>query len=496
MISLQRLKLPVPTFRHSISFIIAVLVAPALSAEPSLPVQARQSLRRAITFYHDKVASHGGYVYAYSADLAKREGEGKTGPDTVWVQPPGTPAVGLALVVAWERTKEPAAVAAARDAGGCLIQGQLRSGGWTDRIEFDPDLRKKFAYRVDPPANKKRQFNVSTFDDDKTQSALRFLMRLDQALDFKDERIHEAAAFALDSILRVQFPNGGWAQGFENRPDPARHPVLKASYPDEWPRQYPGGDYWWLYTFNDNNISRATDTLLLAEQIYHEPKYRVAALRAGDFILLAQMPDPQPAWAQQYDFQMHPAWARKFEPPAISGGESQQLIATLLDLFQATGDRKFLKPVPSAIAYLKKSTLPDGRLARFYELRTNRPLYMTAKYELTHDDADVPKHYAFKISSNLDKLQQRYDSLRQLTAEQLDQRRHPPRSPRLTPELENAVRSVIKSQDDRGAWVEDGKLRYHGDEDDTHRVIRSETFIRNLETLSSYLAAVGDKPAQ
>ena len=46
------------------------------------------------------------------------------------------------------------------------------------------------------------------------------------------------------------------------------------------------------------------------------------AERAGDFILAAQMPEPQPAWAQQYDAAMHPAWARKFEPAseAVASG--------------------------------------------------------------------------------------------------------------------------------------------------------------------------------
>ena len=31
-----------------------------------------------------------------------------------------------------------------------------------------------------------------------------------------------------------------------------------------------------------------------------------------------QMPDPQPGWAQQYDYDMRPMWARKFEPAAIT----------------------------------------------------------------------------------------------------------------------------------------------------------------------------------
>ena len=48
-----------------------------------------------------------------------------------------------------------------------------------------------------------------------------------------------------------------------------------------------------------------------------------AAKRGGDFLLLAQMPEPQPAWCQQYHPDMHPVWARKFEPPAIACSESE-----------------------------------------------------------------------------------------------------------------------------------------------------------------------------
>ena len=453
-----------------------------------LPKAAANSLKRAVDFYHHRAARHGGYVYRYTADLAKAEGEGKTGPDTIWVQPPGTPSVGEAFVIAYRRTHDPECLAAAKDAGLALIQGQLRSGGWTDSIQFDPAMRAKFAYRVDPP-RKKRQFNVSSFDDDKTPAALRCLMQLDRALDFKDEQVHEAVQFALDAVLAVQFPNGGWAQGFEDPIEANQYPVVRASYPDDWPRKYPGGDYWWFYTFNDNNISRMIETMLLADEIYPDSRYRASALKAGDFILLAQMPEPQPAWAQQYDFEMHPVWARKFEPAAISGGESQQLIDTLMDLYVSTEDKKYLEPIPQAIAYLRKSQLPDGRLSRFYELRTNKPLYLTKDYQLTYDDDDLPTHYSFQVKSTLDRLQDRFNKIKDMTPAQLRPLRE--RAPKIGPAaaLEKQVREIIASQDDRGAWVEDGRLRYYGKGDDARRIISSETFIKNLDVLSRYLEA-------
>ncbi len=474
------------------------VLASAAWAEAPDGKEAAGALRRAVEFYRTKVAAHGGYVYRYAADLSKREGEGKTDPDTVWVQPPGTPAVGLALVDAYERTGERFLLDAASDAAECLVRGQLRSGGWTNSIEFDPDARRKFAYRVDPPRAK--AFNVSTFDDDKTQSAMRFLIRFDQATKFKNDRVHEAILFALDSVLNAQFPNGAWSQGWDEFPDPKddRLRPKRASYPADWPREYPGGKYWFHYTFNDNTVSDTIDMLLLAARTYGEPRYRAAALRAGDFILLAQMPDPQPAWAQQYDYDMHPVWARRFEPPAITGSESQRLISVLLRIYVETGDRKYLEPVPRAIEYLKRSRLPDGKLARFYELRTNKPLYLTRKYELTYDDGDLPTHYGFKVDGRLDAVEREHQRVARLTPDQLEAERTPrPRRPEKPDSLAGQVRSVIESLDQRGAWVEDGRMSYHGKDDDTREIIDSRTFIRNIGILSRYLAAVqADRPSR
>lgn len=461
---------------------LAAVAAAAGAQQPALTKdEARAALRKAVDFYRGKVAVHGGYVYRYSADLQKREGEGKTGVDTVWVQPPGTPAVGLAYVEAYERTGEQYLLDAAKEAGECLIRGQLRSGGWNDRIEFGAE-RAKFEYRVEPAA-KKARFNVSTFDDDKTQAAIRFLMRLDKALGFKDQRVHEAVRFALDSVVAAQFPNGAWPQGWDKPADPALS-VKRAEVPKEWPRAHPGGKYWFLYTFNDNSVADTIETLLLASRVYREEKYRAAALKAGDFILLAQLPEPQPAWAQQYDYEMRPAWARKFEPPAVSGGESQNLLVTLMDLYVESGERKYLEAVPKATGYLKRSRLADGQLARFYELSTNRPLYFTKAYALTYDDMDVPTHYAFKVGSRLDSIEAQY---KKLAGTPLDEVRAERQGRAWKGDPAEAGR-VVAAMDGRGAWVEEGKLKYHGKADETTRVIQSGTFARNVGVLSRFAA--------
>src|SRR5262245_2193596 len=307
-----------------------IVACTARADDAKLREDAAAGLRKAVAFFRTHVATEGGYLWRYSEDLKHREGEGMATPTQVWVQPPGTPAVGMALLVAYEATKERECLDAAVAAARCLVRGQLRSGGWTYSIEFDPQKRRNFNYRVDPMTPKAK--NVSTLDDNTTQAALRLIMRVDLALGKKDAEIHGAGQFALEALHKAQFPNGAWPQGFSGPTDREAFPIKKAAYPATWSREWPKGAYWGHYTLNDNSIADVIDTLLEAGRLYVEPKHRLAALRGGDFFLLAQLPEPQPGWAQQYDRDMYPAWARKFEPPSITGGEAQGVMRTLLRL--------------------------------------------------------------------------------------------------------------------------------------------------------------------
>ncbi len=463
---------------------LLVVVSTAIFADEPLQDDASQSLKKAVGYFREHVASGGGYLWMYSADLSKREGEGVADDQTVWIQPPGTPSVGLVYLDAYDATGDKFYLETALEVGDCLVRGQLRSGGWDYRISFDPKQRKKYSYRVDPPTENAR--NTTTLDDNNTQAALRFMMRLDQTLGFKNKRIHEATEFALSSLLKAQYPNGAWPQRYDRFPNPEDHPVLKANYPATFSRTHPKKDYRNYYTFNDNAIADVVDVMFIAERTYNDKKYRQAAERAGGFILLAQMPEPQPAWAQQYNLRMQPAWARRFEPASITGGESQGVMRTLLRLYRDTGDKKYLAPLPRAIEYLRKSQIDGGGLARFYELRTNRPLYFTKQYVLTYDDGDLPTHYGFKVGNGLDSIEREYKRLSQLPADQLG----PPRAskPKLSKSLENQVRSVLAALDSKGRWLEDGKLKAHREEHSS-QIISCRTFIKNAAVLSRYLSA-------
>jgi len=191
-------------YRMLISVILVIMSMFPLSVyaeETVLKDQVAKAMHQATDFFRTKVSTEGGYLWCYSEDLSRREGEGTATSTMVWVQPPGTPSVGMVYLTAYEATGDSYYLDAARDVAYSLVRGQLRSGGWDYRIDFDPKRRQRYAYRVDPHREGAR--NVSTLDDNNTQSAVRLLMRVDKALDFKDEKIHEAVEFALSTILKT-----------------------------------------------------------------------------------------------------------------------------------------------------------------------------------------------------------------------------------------------------------------------------------------------------
>ncbi|MDR2755310.1 MAG: pectic acid lyase [Planctomycetaceae bacterium] len=457
---------------------------------------AQKTLRKAVGFYREHVAAEGGYLWKYSADLSLREGENVADAQTVWVQPPGTPTIGLTLLKAYRVTGDTYYLDAARDAGNCLVRGQLRSGGWTYSIYFDEEQRRKYSYRVDPVRSSKSTKNVSTLDDNTTQSAIAFLMELDEALEFSDSKIHETAVYALEKLLETQFPNGAFPQGFsgEKRDDTA-YPVKPANYPPEGTEPTHEKDYYKYYTFNDNLAWDLNRVFFMASEIYGtkkdgklnlNEKYVNAACCLGDFMILAQMPEPQPAWAQQYDFEMRPCWARKFEPASITGGESQGIITALIELFLFTGNKKYLEPIPKAVAYLEHSRRSDGKLARFYEMQTNKPLYFTKSYELTYSEADMPTHYAFVIDFNSSRLNQLLKQIKSDRLKQLEIFRNNYRNLRLPQSKAQDVAAVIAGIDQRGAWVTSGILNA-AKSNKKIQIIDNTVFVKNINILLGFL---------
>jgi hypothetical protein len=111
-------------------------------------------------------------------------------------------------------------------------------------------------YRLGRPAG---GWNVSSLDDGQTQAALQMLIRADRALAFKHAGVHDAALYGLDALLKAQFPNGAFSQGWRGPAD--RHPVVRARFPDyDWRTEGKIRDYWAAYTLNDNLAGTVSDS--------------------------------------------------------------------------------------------------------------------------------------------------------------------------------------------------------------------------------------------
>ncbi|MCD6304361.1 MAG: hypothetical protein J7M21_05295 [Planctomycetes bacterium] len=327
--------------------------AAGAAADPSAK-DVLQAMRRAADFFAS-TSVHGGYAGIYSLDLRHRWGESlyeRAGKNQIWIQPPGTPSVGETFLRCWRATGQRRYFLLARRAAWALAWAQRAAGGW-DHLADLSAVRDD----ADHPVPRK---GPCTLDDRISQGALDFLMSFDQVAE--EPWLGESVRLGLKYMLAAQRPNGGWPQWYP----------LRGGYHD-------------YYTFNDGTINDCINVMLRAWRLYGRKDLLESALRGGQFIILSQLPDPQAGWAQQYDRDLKPAKARSFEPAGACSAVTSRNIRTLVTLYRLTGRKKYLAPIPRAIAWLKRSDLGGGRWARLYELHTNRPIY---------GDRDGKVHYS------------------------------------------------------------------------------------------------------
>ena len=298
-----------------------------------LSKKAEEALKKGVSYFYS-INSNGGYVYYVTPDQSLRWGESPADAQTIEVQPPGTPAVGLAFLKAHQVTGDKKALEAAKEAAYALIRGQNKHGGWDHTINF-ADLSNE----------------TVSFDDDQTQTAVSFLMALDQEID--DPKLDEAVKKSLDMMIMTQLDNGGW--------------------PHKWPEQ---GNYHDYATFNDEGINDCLRVMMEAYQYYGDNEAVEKSLRkAARFMMISQLPPPQPGWAQQYNEFLQPAWARTFEPASVCPSVTIKNIHSLVDLYLVLGNGTLLEPIPDALRWLNDIRLENGKWARFVEIGTNKPLY-------------------------------------------------------------------------------------------------------------------------
>ncbi len=301
---------------------------------------------------------------------------------------------------AWWRSEEAIRI------GDNLISWQTPHGGWWVDT----------AMHVLPYSPERMRRGPSTggvergsLDDHATTDQIRFMAMLYEATEL--ERFKESFYRGLEFLLTAQYPTGGWPQSYPNASGYGGH-----------------------VTFNDNAMG---NVLSLLQEIYLErfpfqfvddeyvARLKDAFEQGIEYILNAQIEvdGRLTAWAQQHDPVTHePRTARVFEPIAITGNESVGVVQLLQTIPEPS--REVRRAILSALEWFETAQLSDGRWARFYEIGTNRPIFVgrdgIVRYDLREIDEERQKNYAWygtwpesvlsqaKVSGTMDDL---YESL-------------------------------------------------------------------------------------
>ena len=451
------------------------------------------AMKKATDFMMNNVSYRGGFVWTYSEDLSRQWGEVPARRTQIWVQG-ATNGVGDMLIDAYNVTGDLKYLDNARRVANALIRGQHPAGGWHYFIDFDmPGIRKWYnevASRCWGWEEYYHYYGNCTYDDDVTSSAARFLMHL--YMTTLNPVYREPLTKALDFILESQFPNGAW---------PQRYPLMY-DYPHDGHE-----DYTSFYTFNDNVIRNNIMLFLEAYEKLGNKEYKKAAIRGMNFYIISQYGNAQGGWAQQYDHNMNPAWARSYEPAAICSRTTFENIYDLLDFYRITGNRRYLRGIPDAIEWLERSVISEltGEYthALWYEPVTNNPLYCHREgtgiddghYWVDYEYGNFICHYSQVVNIDIEAVKSEYARVKAFSpeeaiAEYIEEKRM--KKSRLTVSDE-VIDTLINSLDIRGAWVTDVRIPDYNDtcannhEGIIIKGISTRVYVNNMRTLISYL---------
>ncbi|HEX8551355.1 MAG TPA: pectate lyase [Abditibacteriaceae bacterium] len=373
------------------------------------------AMRRAADAFYT-LRQSGGYLYRYDLQSGEAWGEFKEPAPRgrIWLQPPGTPSVGQALLQVYRATRDVKYLNMAREAGAAIVREQQPSGGWY--YFADPQERRGGGF-----ANRGNGSNTtsSSLDDDTTTGNIRFLLQLDaankavRAADAPARAVRASVNRALQSLLQAQYQSGAWPLAYTKPVDSrAAGPARRARRNPNARFDPQSSSYRDAYTLNDNLIRNAVSTLRLAYLLNPRPNYLAALRRAGDFLVLAQLPEPTPLWAQQYDFDMTPRWGRQVEPPSAASAESISAMRALMEIHLVTGDAKYLAPLESAFAFYDRAAIEPNKWARFYDLTTGQPIYVDEQGEIVSGRAEAISTYAWDGEFGVGALRENYRRLK------------------------------------------------------------------------------------
>lgn len=309
--------------------------------------------------------------------------------------------LGLALIssasaaVRWkEALRQPDAWYAADEAeqlAANVVRYQTPPGGWPKNTDFSKPPSASFL------ARSAKGSVEATIDNGGTTTPLHLLARVLSARgDAAPPDLRAAFFRGFDYLLASQYENGGWPQYF---------PLKKG--------------YYTHITYNDNAMVNVLS--LLRDAARGEPRFAFvdadrraraagAVAKGIDCILRTQAKRDGrlTAWCAQHDEKtLAPAWARKYEPPSLSGSESVGIVRFLMEIENPSPE--IIASIEGAVAWFEKARLEGLRVervapgakadrrvvrdpsappiwARFYELETDRPLFL---------DRDSVPHYDY-----------------------------------------------------------------------------------------------------
>jgi hypothetical protein len=409
------------TYLQKILFLFIPLSGlwPVAAQNNKLATEAEQTMLKATQYMVETVSTNGGYVWYYMPDFSRQWGEMEAYKTMIWLQDPGTISMGHLFLDAYRTTGNEYYYQAAQKAANAIIWGQSNEGGWNYMIDFAGDRSLKEWYNTIGKNGWRLEefqhyYGNSTFDDDITSDAARFLLRM--YLEKLDPTYKPALEKAIGFILKSQYPNGGWPQRY-----PLKYDFNKEGHPD----------YTSFYTFNDDVIWENTHFLIQCYLSMGEQRFLDPIRRGMDFYLISQ--DGCGAWGQQLTLNMETAGARTYEPKAFLPSTTCENAMLLLKFYQYTGDRKFLVHGPDAIKWLEETCLPaeqvDGSHTHptFVEIGTNKAIYVHRKgsnvkfgsYYVDYNDKHLLSHYGGKCRVQLDELKAEYKRLAVLLPEEV-----------------------------------------------------------------------------
>ncbi len=416
-----------------------------------------KAMRRASDYMANEVSLNGGYLWDYSEDLSERYGEVPARKSQIWVQS-GTPQMGEIFLDMYRVTGDEAYLEYSRRAANALIYGQHPLGGWHYFIDFD---KKGMMEWYESTASKhilgweefRHYYGNCTYDDNVTQGATAFLLHL--YMETLDPAYLGPLKKALNFMLISQYPNGGWPQRY-----PLRYEYAHDGLPD----------YTSYYTLNDNAMNNTINVLLEAYEKLGDVAYLEAARRGGDFYMIAQGPPGREGWTDQFDMDLKPSAGRTHEPASLQVRYTKSTIRQLQRLFLYTGDRRYLRPIPSALDWIESVVISvdedgDPEFANWNDPETNLPIlritipevneegYIKYKYVLdttiqyVEFSGKLPERELYERIKNVEKGKEREmyhklymnDRARNVDADD--------------------IRSMIKSLNKKGAWIETLKVK-------------------------------------